>query len=110
MALLPFRVLAAATATGAGAAVDLANVVDTFTAQYVTTGGPSGYAAKLQGSLDGATWVDLPSLNVTADGLVTNNATGVTRYAVRFIRANVTTLTGGTSPTVSVTVVPGRPL
>lgn len=98
----PERILTAATATGAGPVRDLGGTYVVFTAQYIVTGAPSALAAKLEGSLDGATWFDLTGLNVTAAGAVTNSADAGVHYAVAYVRANVVTLTGGTAPTVSV--------
>lgn len=100
--MLPYRILNAATATGAGTASDMGCAMSVFTAQYIVTGAPSAVAAKLEGSLDGTNWFDLTGLNVTAAGAVTNSADAGVHFAVRYVRANVTTLTGGTAPTVSV--------
>lgn len=68
-----------------------------------TTGSPSGCAVAFQGSLDGIIFTTVVNLS---------NATGIfeTLQGVTgtFIRASVTTLTGGTNPTVTCTVQPGE--
>lgn len=61
----------------------------------VVTGGPTGVSIKLQGSLDGANWYDL----ATSTSTTGDYQTAVDKPA-RYLRVNLGTLTGGTSPTV----------
>lgn len=77
--------------------------------QVVTTGSPTGCIVGLQGSLDGTNWITLTTWDVTVQttngDIVTASAfagTGIRAYpVVNFVRANLTTLSGGTAPTVS---------
>lgn len=89
--------LNAATSTGAGTAADLDFVRGTFTMATVVTGAPSAVSVTLQGSLDGVTFQTLATSTST---------TGDQQWQVdkpqRYLRANLATLTGGTSPTVTV--------
>lgn len=98
----PYKILNAATATGAGSAFDLGDAASVFTMQVVLTGAPATDTTKLEGSLDGTNWFDLTGLTLSAAGAVTNSADAGVHFATRYVRANVTTLTGGTAPTVSV--------
>jgi hypothetical protein len=69
------------------------------TAQVVTTGSPTGAEIALEGSLDGTNWFDLSgSQTVTSTTMF-----HVVNRLVKFIRFNLTTLTGGSSPTVQPT-------
>lgn len=93
----PNASLAAATATGAGAVTDLGVVRTVHTLQTSTTGAPTGVTALLEGSLAAAgPWVTLATSTSTSGDVQT--ASG---KAVRFVRANLTVLTGGTAPTVT---------
>lgn len=91
--------LNAATVTGAGASVELPAVMGKFTLQTVVTGTPVSVSTTLEGSLDGTNWFVLAtSTSVTGD------AQHVVDKPVRFVRANLGTLTGGTAPTVTALV------
>lgn len=92
----PTASLSAATATGPGATVDLGVVRSVHTMQTVVTGAPSGVTVNLEGSLTGGAWVTLASSTSTTGDVQT--ASG---KAVRYVRANLATLTGGTGPTVT---------
>lgn len=67
--------------------------------QVVITGSPSSVSLTVQGSLDGANWFTLGSA-ITAAGL-----TFIADSPVLFMRTNLGTLSGGTSPKVTVTVL-----
>jgi hypothetical protein len=95
--LLPFTSLDAVTATGVGEERDLETSLRYHTAHLVTTGSPSSVDVALQGSLDGTNWVHLATLS--AGALVTSN-----NHVVRYIRAELHTLSGGSSPTVTVKI------
>lgn len=92
-----------ATATGAGNSIDLDHGRRTFTMQTVVTGTPVAVSITLQGSLDGANWTTLAT---------STSVTGDQQYVIdkpqRFLRANLGTLTGGTSPTVTAYIVAGN--
>lgn len=67
--------------------------------QVVVTGSPTTISVTVQGSLDGANWVNLGSA-ITAAGL-----TFIADSPVLYLRTVLGTLTGGTNPTVTVTVL-----
>lgn len=88
----------AATSTGAGSAIDLGHSYAWHTAVVWTTGSPS-VTVLLEFSHDGMHWASF------------NNASGgsspfsvLTNRVARYVRANVTEFSGGTSPTVTVTI------
>lgn len=108
MAAVLFTALTAVTATGAGRAVDLGLPMPIHSMQVVHTGAPTVVVA-LQGSLDNVNFV---TLTVWDSGVQTTNGDIVTASAfagtsikaypcIRFVRANCTTLSGGTVPTVT---------
>jgi hypothetical protein len=102
---LPFMSLNAATTTGAGGSRDLEGVADHHTMVITKTGG-GGVHVNLEGSHDGVNWVSLGAGgfgNPSADGSVINSvfADG---HLVRHVRANLTDIYSGTSPTVTVTI------
>lgn len=77
---------------------------------YTTTGSPSGVALTLQGSLDGVTWFSLvsPTSESTIkwsdagfNPTVNSDQSGWTKGPVSYVRLNLTTLSGGSSPTVT---------
>jgi len=85
------------TAAGAGATEALTSPLSTFTMQTVVTGAPTAVSVTLEGSLDGSNWTTIATSTST---------TGDQQYAVdkpqTYVRANLGTLTGGTSPVVTV--------
>ena len=93
------RLLDAATATGASAYVN--EYSSNYAVQVVVTGSPSAVTVNLEGSLDGVNFVQLGT--ASAAGMF-----WVTDTPVKYVRANLATLTGGTSPTVTVTMSAGR--
>lgn len=60
----------------------------------ITTGSPSSFYVDLEGSLDGTNWFSLGTIS-GASYIVVGD------YAVRYVRANLSGLTGGTNPTVT---------
>jgi len=102
---VPFLALDAAVATGAGVSRDLGEVADHHTLFVTATGSPSSWTVKLQGSHDDLTWVDLHSASgSTATTAVTAPQSDAPGHLVRYIRANLTSLVGGSSPTVTATI------
>lgn len=96
----PTTSLNAVTATGAGTVVDLGVVRSVHTMQTTVTGTPTGVAVNLEGSLSASgPWGTLVASTSTAGDVQT-----VSGKAVRYVRANLATLTGGTSPTVTALV------
>ena len=102
---LPFTSLSAATSTGSGASKDLEGVFRTHTLAVTITGSPSAFSINLQGSHDGISWytsnaaATLTEQNVGTAGYATHDL-----YLWRYVRANLTVLTGGSSPTVTATI------
>lgn len=93
----PYTSLNAATATGPGTVFDLGVVRSSHSLQTSTTGSPTGVTVLLEGSLGASgPWTTLATSTSTTGDVQT-----VTGKAVRYIRANLTVLTGGTAPTVT---------
>ena len=93
----PYTSLNAVTATGPGTVFDLGVVRSSHTLQTSTTGSPTGVTVLLEGSLGASgPWTTLATSTST-----TGDVQSVTGKAVRYIRANLTVLTGGTAPTVT---------
>lgn len=93
----PYTSLNAATATGPGAVTDLGVVRSVHTMQTTVTGAPTGVNVNLEGSLSSTG----PWLVLVASTSTTGDVQTASNKAVRYIRANLTTLTGGTAPTVT---------
>lgn len=97
---LPFKSLDAATAAGAGASKDLEGVFSKHTIVMASTGNPTTVSVTLEGSHDGVNWFDAGAPTIT---LSVTKAT-VDTHLLRYVRANLITLSGGSSPTVTVTI------
>lgn len=90
---------AAQSAVGATSALVPTFIPQTHTAQLIVTGGPTGCTYRLQGSNDGgATWFNISAADITCT--TTTSSFEVNKPGVR-IRGNLLTLTGGTTPTVT---------
>jgi hypothetical protein len=94
--------LAAVISTGAGDEFALAPyflgvLPSVFAFDILITGSPSGVTVLLEGSLDGTNWFTMETVAGTSDSLNFS-----VDKPVRFVRANLTVLTGGSSPTVAV--------
>lgn len=93
----PTTSLNAVTTTGAGTVVDLGVVRSTHTLQTTVTGTPATVTVNLEGSLAAAgPWATLVASTSTSGDVQT-----VSGKAVRYVRANLAALTGGTAPTVT---------
>ena len=96
--------LNAATATGAGPVITRRDLPSIHTVQ-ATMGGTvvaTAVVLDLEGSLDNSTWFSITSYtfdaaDITAEAAMFHQA----NKPVRFIRLNLTTLTGGTAPTIT---------
>lgn len=82
--------LSAVTGTGAGTAADLGDVRDEFSLLVSTTGSPT-FSVTFQGSIDSTGWFTLGSAVVAV-----TSGTSVTGTLARYVRANLTALSGGT--------------
>lgn len=93
---LPARRLTVLTTNGSTQAVTLDGVYRTFAFQSVITGTPTSFTLTYQGSLDGTNWYTLGTTTSTA-----GEGTFVVDKPAQFVRATLSALTGGTSPTIS---------
>lgn len=93
----PTTSLNAAAATGPGTTVDLGVVRSSHTMQTSTTGAPTGVTVNLEGSLASTG----PWTTLVASTSTTGDVQTVSGKAVRYVRANLAVLTGGTAPTVT---------
>lgn len=93
-------------ATTAGTVTDPEEVTGAvrFGLQTSTTGNPTSAMVMLQGSIDGVQWFELERADSPVAELVGYGAGG-NHAVVRYIRLRVEALSGGTSPTVSASVV-----
>ena len=97
------NLLSAVAATGAGSSVLASPWNSNHAMQITITGAPTAVTVDLEGSLDGTTWVALVSHVMSAGELAASKAlVFVTGAPVPMVRGNLTTLTGGTTPTVTV--------
>jgi hypothetical protein len=81
-----------------------AEIAREVTFLVTVTGSPSSFSVDLEGGhAVGPIEIYYPLATVTEPGYVTVNS-----HWVRYLSASLTALTGGSSPTVSVTVAPGR--
>lgn len=95
---------AALTATGATPGVVVGrggSYPDKHTVEAVITGSPTTVICSLEGSLDGDTWFELSSTGGMDVTLAANRMFHVVNRPVQKVRVNLTTLTAGTSPTVT---------
>lgn len=86
----------AQTATGVTPALDTNSVMDNHTIQLTTTGAPATCTYDTEASLDGAFWTKI----ITGTTCTTSISASVADKPYRYIRGNLTALTGGTAPTV----------
>lgn len=94
--------LNAATATGLGTAIHLGVPREDHAMQVVFTGSPTAVKVLLWGSLDGTNYGSTPAATFdTADGLVSGDKIGVSESNFTHVLADLVTLTGGTTPTVT---------
>lgn len=101
MGPIRFTSLNAAAATGAGIANEMFGPRNIHTMQVIVTGAPSAAVVNLEGSADGGTtWGKLATFDLTA-GNISGDFVTASDASVNRIRANLSTLTGGTSPTVT---------
>jgi hypothetical protein len=103
---LPFTSLNAATAAGPGASNDLETVSNAHTMVVSCTGSTSPFTANyvLEGSHDGTAWISLVNGSFGAGATVSSISTSVGSALVRYVRANLTFISGGTAPTFTATI------
>jgi hypothetical protein len=92
--------LSSVTVTGPGTSFNLTNARANLGLQVACTGSPTTVLINLEGSLEGTHWFTLAhSSNISGEIVFASNV------PVIWLRANLTTLTGGSSPTVSAWLV-----
>ena len=104
---------ASATGNGATYSVPLTNAQagdynSTYAWQTNVTGGPTALSCTLEGSLDGTTWLTIDTNTATTSALRVVNLANTNAGPYAFLRAALGTLTGGTSPTVTILLTLGR--
>lgn len=99
-ATAPTTSLNAASSTGAGASVDIGSPRRMLTMQCIVTGSPSAAVVNLEASLDNVNFTALGQWSLTG-GQATGGMISVAGHVVEFARANLLTLSGGSSPTVT---------
>ena len=101
--------LSAATSTGAGSSQRVSMIPSQHTIQ-ATMGGTlvaTAVTVDLEGSLDDSTWFQLARHAFSAGEISAEAAMfHVNDKPVKYVRANLITLTGGTAPTVTVKYEP----
>lgn len=96
--------LSAVTANGNGTAFNMKTAARDYTLAVSTTGSPTGWSVQLQGSLDGTNWASIGAAVTQATGSAAFGALSVTGAPWTQVRAVLSGLTGGTSPTVTAIV------
>ena len=89
---------AAQSGTGQTATFDPKVVPGNHSIQLVVTGSPTGCTYRLQGSNDGTNWYNISAADITCTS--TTQAYEQNKPA-RLLRGNLLTLSGGSSPTVT---------
>jgi hypothetical protein len=92
------------SATGTTTAFNVLGL-DKYTVAVTTTGSPSGCAMQIEGSLDNTNFFNLSGSQICTSNLMFH----ITEKPILYLRTNVTTLSGGTSPTVTVSLLGVRP-
>ena len=93
--MLPVLSLDAVTVLGRGAIKDLEGSFSKHSLAVIVTGSPSAVTVELEASNDGVRFFNIGEVT-GGSGVVT-----VDEHLWRYVTANVDTLTGGTSPTVT---------
>lgn len=95
--------LSAVAATGVGSGYMCGGGIESHTMQATITGAPTAVTVDLQGSVDGDVWFQLDTHAFSAGELTATGAMWhIVNKVVKYVRANLATLTAGTSPTVTV--------
>jgi hypothetical protein len=96
LARVQFKTLAS---SGTTSAFDVSRLSPSqHTLQAVSSGSPTRCTIQLQGSLDGTTWFDLSGSQTCTSTLMVH----VEQRPVSYVRANLTALSGGTTPKVAI--------
>lgn len=96
------RLLDSTSTTGVSPEWNLGSGCFMHTVQSTSTGNPSAVVLELEGSLDGVTWYQLAEHSWTASEISNQQSMfHVTSKLVSYARLNLTTLSGGSSPTIT---------
>jgi hypothetical protein len=95
-----YLALSAVAAATEGTAIGDGTVYRTFGLQVTATGSPTGLVCRLEGSIDGTNYFTLATWDITAP-LTSGAIVFAVDKPVTKVRANLTTLSGGTAPTVT---------
>jgi hypothetical protein len=101
-----FTSLAAATATGVGNDAAFSRPRDRISMQVSFTGGSPTVKVQLEGTINGTNWFILATFDTGASGANGDIVTSSTHVVLK-ARANLVTLSGGSSPTVTAVIVGG---
>ncbi len=74
-----------------------------FGLQISVTGSPSGAGVKLQGSIDGSNWLDLTTATLSTPFV--GYGVAASHVVVKYIRLYLDQLSGGSSPTLTASVI-----
>lgn len=98
--------LDAVSAVGVGAQTEFDTPKLSISMQVSFTGSPTSVVVGLEGSVDGQNFVQLREFNTSqnSNGDIVTNVPASPSAPVIVARANLITLTGGTSPTVTATI------
>lgn len=97
--------LDAVTGTGASAPI-WALGLTRWMVHVDLTGSPTSFQVDLEGSVDGTTWSDMASSSSTSSTSEFGYAPAGTSFrAYPYVRVNINTLSGGSSPTATVTII-----
>lgn len=102
------NLLSGVSGAGAGSAVPVQSAENLPTRRYdmnavaksSTTGAPTGCICAVEGSFDGSTWFTLAVQDIIVEGA--NFA--IPNSPVKYLRGNLISFTGGTTPTATLTV------
>jgi hypothetical protein len=99
--------LDAATATGAGSALTFHVPQTRFSMHVKATGSPTACVVRLEGSVDGSFFASILEIDLSGGGLPDPmNTWNVSATVAPFVavRANLISLSGGSSPTVTANI------
>lgn len=92
------RTFTTQTAVGATTALTPRGIPTDHTIELIVTGAPATCTYQAQGSRDGTTWFNLSASAITCTSTITAFESN---KPVVHVRGNILTLTGGTSPSVT---------
>jgi hypothetical protein len=100
-----YKLLDAASATGAGLKQTYPAIYKDWTCQMNITGAPTEVVVRLEGNLAGSYYTEMItwtlSTDTTYNAITGQGMFGVAGMPARQVRLNIVTITGGTSPRVT---------